>query len=120
MTEIPKESAQTLRDRDKSGNLKPHHKSAKGYRYYTQYDLDILLCIKSQNKKTVKFTEISTKPQKSENQKIKSVDYNTEYLKNILKTRKEKVTVKHNIVKSEKKLLKTTHKLTNVLHSVTS
>ena len=31
-------SAQTLRNWDKSGKLKPNHKSPNGYRYYSEND----------------------------------------------------------------------------------
>lgn len=44
-------SAQTLRNWDKSDKLRPHHKSANGYRYYAEDDLNMLLGVKSQNGK---------------------------------------------------------------------
>lgn len=43
MTEILGVTAQTLRNWDKSGKLKPHHTSPNGYRYYSQDDLNQIL-----------------------------------------------------------------------------
>ena len=43
MTEILGVTAQTLRNWDKSGKLKPHHTSPNGYRYYSEDDLNQLL-----------------------------------------------------------------------------
>lgn len=59
-------SAQTLRNWDKSGKLRPHHKSANGYRYYAEDDLNILLGIKSQNGKTVGYCRVSSPKQKDD------------------------------------------------------
>jgi len=42
MTEILGVTAQTLRNWDKSGKLKPHHTSPNGYRYYSEDDLNRL------------------------------------------------------------------------------
>ena len=43
MTEILGVTAQTLRNWDKAGKLKPHHTSPNGYRYYSEDDLNQLL-----------------------------------------------------------------------------
>lgn len=59
-------SAQTLRNWDKSGRLKPHHKSANGYRYYTQEDLNMLLGVKSLSGKTVGYCRVSSPKQKDD------------------------------------------------------
>ncbi|MBR4319486.1 MAG: IS607 family transposase [Oscillospiraceae bacterium] len=40
VSEMLEVSAQTLRNWDKSGKLRPHHKSANGYRYYAEDDLE--------------------------------------------------------------------------------
>ena len=59
-------SAQTLRNWDKSGRLRPHHKSANGYRYYAEDDLNMLLGVKSQNGKTVGYCRVSSPKQKDD------------------------------------------------------
>lgn len=59
-------SAQTLRNWDKSGKLKPHHKSANGYRYYIEDDLNMLLGVKSQNGKTIGYCRVSSPKQKED------------------------------------------------------
>lgn len=43
MTDILGVTAQTLRNWDKSGKLKPHHTSPNGYRYYSENSLNQLL-----------------------------------------------------------------------------
>ena len=43
MTEILGVTAQTLRNWDRLGKLKPHHTSPSGYRYYAEDDLNQLL-----------------------------------------------------------------------------
>ena len=58
-------SAQTLRNWDKSGKLKPHHKSANGYRYYEQNDLNMLLGIKSKTGKAVGYCRVDSIKQKN-------------------------------------------------------
>ena len=62
-------SAQTLRNWDKSGKLKPHHKSANGYRYYSEDDLNMLLGVKSQKGKTVGYCRVSSPKQKDDLQR---------------------------------------------------
>ena len=59
-------SAQTLRNWDKSGKLIQHHKSANGYRYYAEDDLNMLLGVKSQNGKTVGYCRVSSPKQKDD------------------------------------------------------
>ena len=59
-------SAQTLRNWDKSGKLRPHHKSTNGYRYYAEDDLNMLLGVKSQNGKTVGYCRVSSPKQKDD------------------------------------------------------
>ncbi len=59
-------SAQTLRNWDKSGKLKPHHKSTNGYRYYAENDLNILLGARNQNSKTVGYCRVSSPKQKED------------------------------------------------------
>ena len=43
-------SAQTLRNWDKSGHLKPHHTSTNGYRYYSEEQINKVLKIEVCNK----------------------------------------------------------------------
>ena len=59
-------SAQTLRNWDKSGKLIPHHKSANGYRYYSEDDLNMLLGVKSQKGKTIGYCRVSSPKQKDD------------------------------------------------------
>ncbi len=67
MTEILGVTAQTLRNWDKSGKLKPHHTSPNGYRYYSEDDLNRLLN-KPVNKqgKTVGYCRVSSPKQKDD------------------------------------------------------
>jgi len=66
VTEILGVSAQTLRNWDKSGKLRPHHKSANGYRYYAEDDLNMLLGVKSRTGKTVGYCRVSSPKQKDD------------------------------------------------------
>ena len=59
-------SAQTLRNWDKSGKLKPNHKSPNGYRYYSENDLNALLNVKSQTGKTVGYCRVSSPKQRDD------------------------------------------------------
>lgn len=59
-------SAQTLRNWDKSGKLKPHHTSPNGYRYYSEDNLNALLNVKSQTGKTVGYCRVSSPKQKND------------------------------------------------------
>lgn len=40
---------QTLRNWDKTGKLKPHHKGESGYRYYSQHQLQYYLGLKGED-----------------------------------------------------------------------
>ena len=59
-------SAQTLRNWDKLGKLKPNHKSPNGYRYYSENDLNALLNVKSQTGKTVGYCRVSSPKQRDD------------------------------------------------------
>ena len=59
-------SAQTLRNWDKSGKLRPHHRSVNGYRYYAKDDLNMLFGVKSQNGKTIGYCRVSSTKQKDD------------------------------------------------------
>lgn len=64
MTELLGVTAQTLRNWDKSGKLKPHHKSVNGYRYYAESDLNQLLGkLDTIQGKTVGYCRVSSKKQ---------------------------------------------------------
>lgn len=67
MTEILGVTAQTLRNWDKSGKLKPHHTSPNGYRYYSEDSLNQLLN-KPINKtgKVVGYCRVSSPKQKDD------------------------------------------------------
>ena len=57
-------SAQTLRNWDRSGKLKPNHKSPNGYRYYSEKELNALLNVKSPTGKTVGYCRVSSPKQR--------------------------------------------------------
>ena len=59
-------TAQTLRNWDKSGKLKPSHRSVNGYRYYSEDSLNALLGVKSQTGKTVGYCRVSSLKQKDD------------------------------------------------------
>ena len=59
-------TAQTLRNWDKSGKLKPSHRSVNGYRYYSEDSLNALLGVKSQTGKTVGYCRVSSPKQKDD------------------------------------------------------
>lgn len=67
MTEILGVTAQTLRNWDKAGKLKPHHTSPNGYRYYSEDDLNQILNkpVKKQGK-TVGYCRVSSPKQKDD------------------------------------------------------
>ena len=67
MTEILGVTAQTLRNWDKLGKLKPHHTSPNGYRYYSEDDLNQILNkpVKKQGK-TVGYCRVSSSKQKDD------------------------------------------------------
>lgn len=63
-------SAQTLRNWDKSGKLKPHHTTNSGYRYYSQEKLNSILGIKENiNKKIIGYCRVSSNKQKDDLQR---------------------------------------------------
>lgn len=63
-------SAQTLRNWDKSGKLKPHHTTGSGYRYYSQEQLNNILGIKENiNKKIIGYCRVSSNKQKDDLQR---------------------------------------------------
>ena len=59
-------SAQTLRNWDKAGKLKPHHTSANGYRYYAEDDLNSFLGVKIEDAKTIGYCRVDSSKQKEE------------------------------------------------------
>ena len=60
-------SAQTLRNWDNNGKLKPHHKSSNGYRYYSQEQLNQVLNIKPNlNRTTIGYCRVSSNKQKDD------------------------------------------------------
>ena len=59
-------SAQTLRNWDKNGKLKPHHTADSGYRYYSQEQLNKILGIKEKPKKIIVYCRVSSNKQKDD------------------------------------------------------
>jgi predicted site-specific integrase-resolvase len=59
-------SAQTLRNWDKNGKLKPHHTTDSGYRYYSQEQLNKILGIKEKPKKIIGYCRVSSNKQKDD------------------------------------------------------
>ena len=59
-------TAQTLRNWDKSGKLKPHHTTDSGYRYYSQEQLNRILGIKDTTRKVVGYCRVSSHKQKED------------------------------------------------------
>ena len=60
-------SAQTLRNWDKNGKLKPHHTSTNGYRYYSKEQLNTLLNIKpNTERKVIGYCRVSSNKQKDD------------------------------------------------------
>ncbi|MGL4624964.1 MAG: IS607 family transposase [Culicoidibacterales bacterium] len=59
-------TAQTLRNWDRSGKLKPHHTSESGYRYYSQEQLNRVLGIKDPNRKVIGYCRVSSSKQKDD------------------------------------------------------
>lgn len=62
-------SAQTLRNWDKNGKLKPHHTTDSGYRYYSQEQLNKILGIKEKPKKIIGYCRVSSNKQKDDLQR---------------------------------------------------
>lgn len=59
-------TAQTLRNWDKSGKLKPHHTTDSGYRYYSQEQLNRILGIKNTTRKVIGYCRVSSHKQKDD------------------------------------------------------
>ena len=62
-------NAQTLREWDKKGELKPHHITPSGYRYYSQVQLNHFLGLKgvvANTKKVIGYCRVSSNKQKDD------------------------------------------------------
>lgn len=59
-------TAQTLRNWDKSGKLKPHHTTDSGYRYYSQEQLNKVLGVKDTTRKVIGYCRVSSTKQKDD------------------------------------------------------
>ena len=60
-------SAQTLRNWDRNGKLRPHHTSSNGYRYYSREQLNQVMHIKSNlDKITIGYCRVSSNKQKDD------------------------------------------------------
>ncbi|MGL5649836.1 MAG: IS607 family transposase [Clostridium sp.] len=59
-------TAQTLRNWDKSGKLKPHHTTDSGYRYYSQEQLNRVLGVKDTTRKVIGYCRVSSHRQKDD------------------------------------------------------
>lgn len=59
-------TAQTLRNWDKSGKLKPHHTTDSGYRYYSQEQLNRILGVKDTTRKVIGYCRVSSHKQKDD------------------------------------------------------
>lgn len=59
-------TAQTLRNWDKSGKLKPHHTTDSGYRYYSQEQLNRVLGVKDTTRKVIGYCRVSSHKQKDD------------------------------------------------------
>lgn len=60
-------SAQTLRNWDNSGKLKPHHTSSNGYRYYSHEQLNQVMNIKPNlDRKIIGYCRVSSNKQKDD------------------------------------------------------
>lgn len=59
-------SAQTLRNWDKNGKLKPHHTTHSGYRYYSKEQLNKILGVKEKPKKIIGYCRVSSHKQKDD------------------------------------------------------
>lgn len=57
---------QTLRNWDRSNKLKPHHKSANGYRYYSEEDINTLIGVKVKTGQVVGYCRVSSQKQKDD------------------------------------------------------
>ncbi|MBN4050840.1 MAG: IS607 family transposase [Alkaliphilus sp.] len=60
-------SAQTLRNWDKNGKLKPHHKSTNGYRYYVESQIAEVIGLHNiKEKKVIGYCRVSSNKQKDD------------------------------------------------------
>lgn len=59
-------TAQTLRNWDKNGKLKPHHTTDSGYRYYSQEQLNRILGVKDTTRKVIGYCRVSSNKQKDD------------------------------------------------------
>lgn len=60
-------TAQTLRNWDKGGKLKPHHTSSNGYRYYSHEQLNLVMNVKPNlNRITIGYCRVSSHKQKDD------------------------------------------------------
>lgn len=60
---------QTLRNWDRSNKLKPHHRSANGYRYYSEEDINTLIGVKVKTGHVVGYCRVSSQKQKDDLQR---------------------------------------------------
>lgn len=74
---------QTLRNWDKSGKLKPHHKGSNGYRYYSKEQLNEVLGIREPHRKTIGYCRVSSNKQKDDLKR--QLENMEEYLTSITK-----------------------------------
>lgn len=67
-SKIVGKTAQTLRNWDKSGHLKPHHTSTNGYRYYSEEQINKVLKIEGCNKPkiVIGYCRVSSAKQKDD------------------------------------------------------
>ena len=66
MSKLLNVTAQTLRNWDKNGKLKPHHTTDSGYRYYSQEQLNRVLGIKDKSRKVIGYCRVSSHKQKDD------------------------------------------------------
>lgn len=59
-------SAQTLRNWDNNGKLKPHHTSTNGYRYYSQEQLNQIMKVPAIERKVIGYCRVSSNKQKDD------------------------------------------------------
>lgn len=59
-------SAQTLRNWDNNGKLKPHHTSTNGYRYYSQEQLNQIMKVPAIERKVIGYCRVSSNKQKED------------------------------------------------------
>lgn len=59
-------SAQTLRNWDFNGKLRPHHTTTSGYRYYSNEQLNQVMNVKPKNRITIGYCRVSSHKQKDD------------------------------------------------------